>query len=215
VQAERLKRFGKAKYAQGFEFKVHPKDLNWPLTQKKPERIFVNSMSDMAHEDMPQEFFNAMMDTIQLAHWHTFQILTKRPKHLIELLVAYDKPVPANVWIGVSVENPTYLWRIDLLRSIQCSVRFISFEPLLASVAGANLAGIQWVIVGGESGSNRRPFDLQWAREIRDLCLKRGIAFFYKQGSAFRPGQNRELDGREWNEFPQAVTCSPAPTAQH
>lgn len=203
-QAQRLQRFGQEKYKNGFKFTVHPDTLNWPLTVKKPQKIFVNSMSDLGYEEMPQGFFDAVMDTMVLANWHIFQVLTKRPDNLKKLLIAWGKEIPSNVWIGVSVENADYKWRIGILRQINCETHFLSVEPQIGSCQWepGDLEHIEWVIDGAESGPNRRPYSKDWARENRDACLTYDIAYYHKQGSHRFPGMDRELDGRTWDEFP-------------
>lgn len=203
-QAERLQRFGQEKYRNGFKFTVHPDTLNYPLTIKKPGKFFVNSMSDLGFEDMPQDFFNAVMDTMVLANWHIFQILTKRPSNLKKLLDNWGKEIPDHIWIGVSVENAAYKWRISMLTQIKCKVHFLSVEPQIASCnwQKGDLDDVEWLIDGAESGAKRRPYNLDWARENRDQCLALGIAYYHKQGSHRFPGMERELDGKTWDEFP-------------
>jgi protein gp37 len=187
--------------------------LEYPLKWKKSRRIFVNSMSDLFHRDVPDEFVFQVFEVMVKANWHIFQVLTKRPARLVRLIpqiskriaqiTNQDSPWPRNIWIGVSVETSDYYWRIDCLRDVPSSVRFISAEPLLGSLQGINLADIHWVIVGGESGVNYRECHPTWVRELRNLCQVQDVAFFFKQwgGRTCKSG-GRLLDGRTWDEFP-------------
>ena len=171
-------------------------------------------MSDLFHEDIGGDFLNWVFDVIEGTPKHTYQVLTKRPQRLRAFVrrrywMAYSgsdgqvrKAMPGNLWLGVSVENPDYLWRVDVLREIPAAVRFVSLEPLLTDMTDMNVTGLDWLIVGGESGPNRRPFDRDWARSIRDLCIGAGVPFYLKQGSALRPGEDRILDGRTWEQYP-------------
>jgi protein gp37 len=172
-----------------------------PAGWKKPRRIFVNSMSDLFHEAVPAEFVGAVWRTMQATPQHTYQILTKRPDRMTQ--IASSLPVLPNVWLGTSVESADYLGRIDDLRKVNAVVRFVSFEPLLGSVAPANLRGIQWAIVGGESGPSSRPMDKQWVAEIQTECRKVGTAFFFKQwGGKNKKATGRSLQGRTFDEMP-------------
>lgn len=185
--------------------KIHPDRLNKPFTWKQPRMIFVNSMSDMFHELVSPRFLDDIFDVIQRCPQHTFQILTKRPERA--LTWSETNELPANVWIGTSVEDRRVVQRIDHLRRIQATVRFISFEPLIGSVGMLDLRGIQWAIVGGESGEDFRPMDHAWAREIRDQCVAAKVAFFFKQDASKRSGVRPlliEADGSqtEWQQFP-------------
>ncbi len=189
------------KYRNGFDVTVHPDCLDVPLRWKKPRRVFVNSMSDTFHRDVPEEFIRALFWRIAQSSENIFQFLTKRAERLAELSASL--PWPENLWIGVTVENADYVDRLDYLRSVPAITRFVSFEPLLGPVPDVDLTGIDGVIVGGESGSRARPMDLQWAIEIRDKCLFLGIPFFFKQvGGRDRSKGGRLLDGCEWNELP-------------
>lgn len=188
-------------YEQGFDLRLWPERIELPLTWKKPRTIFVNSMSDLFHDKVPTDFIKRVFSTMNDAHWHTFQILTKRADRLAEL--AGQLMWPQNVWMGVSVEGEQYLPRIDRLRKVPSAVRFISFEPLLGPIGKANLVGIDWAIVGGESGPGARPIQIEWIREIRDLCLKKKVAFFFKQwGGVQKSKAGRILDGRTWDQMP-------------
>jgi protein gp37 len=193
-------------YEQGFDLRIWADRLIIPLTWKSPRIIFVNSMSDLFHEDVPLSFIRRVFQAMQTAHWHTFQILTKRAERLSD--VGPKVRWPPNVWVGVSVEAPQYLWRVERLRSVPAAVRFISFEPLISRIGRVNLRGIHWVIVGGESGPSARPMHPDWAREIRDQCLARDIPFFFKQwGGLNRKEGGRVLDGCTWDEM--ARSCPP------
>lgn len=188
-------------YEQGFDLKLWPERLGTPLTWKSPRMIFVNSMSDLFHDKVPIQFIKKIFSTMQEAHWHTFQILTKRADRLANL--AQELPWPQNVWMGVSVESEQYLWRIDSLRTVPSKVRFISFEPLLSPIENADLSNIHWAIIGGESGPGARPMEPQWVLKIRDLCLKKNVAFFFKQwGGVRKKKTGRILDGRTWDQMP-------------
>ena len=164
--------------------------------------MFVNSMSDLFHEEIPVEFIRRVFVTMQQAHWHTFQVLTKRSERLAEL--AAKLPWPKNVWMGVSVENDEVIGRIDNLRSVGAAVRFLSLEPLLGPLPDLDLKGIDWAIVGGESGPGARPMDEEWVLDIRDQCEASGVAFFFKQwGGVFKKRNGRRLEGRTWDQLPR------------
>jgi len=199
--AHRLKAMGNPSYVNGFELAMHEHLLERPLQWKKPQMIFVNSMSDLFHEDVPEEFVQKTFDVMRRASWHTFQVLTKRSTRLRELNDCIDWP--DNVWMGVSVESSDYLYRIDNLRKTSSKIKFLSLEPLLGSLAGIRLAGIDWVIVGGESGPRARPMDEQWVVEIKEACLEKGVPFFFKQwGGVNKKRAGRVLQGRTWDETP-------------
>lgn len=199
--AKRLQAMGSSNYVNGFDLTLHETALMIPLRWTKPRMVFVNSMSDLFHEDVPTEFIQRVFDTMRDAHWHTFQVLTKRAERLAKL----DKDIawPDNVWMGVSVESERYLPRVDNLRYTHAKVKFLSLEPLLGPLHNLNLSDIDWVIVGGESGPGARPLDVTWVKEIRDKCTLRGVAFFFKQwGGVHKKRNGRLLDGRTWDEFP-------------
>lgn len=163
--------------------------------------IFVNSMSDLFHERVPLEFIQQVFSSMEEAHWHTFQVLTKRPQRVVEL--ADDLPWPDNVWMGVSIENRRFIHRADLLRKVPAAVRFISAEPLLGPLEGLDLHAINWLIAGGESGPRHRRVDEDWIVELRDRCLEDDVAFFFKQWGGARPkSRGRELQGRTWDQMP-------------
>ena len=189
-------------FKNGFDLTLHPERLEEPLKWRTPSRIFVNSMSDLFHEDIPLDFIQKVFKVIQATPWHIYQILTKRPERLVEL--APNLEFPENIWLGVSVENQNYVHRIDLLRKIPVTVRFLSCEPLLDAL-NLDLTNIHWVIVGGESGQKHRPMKTEWVEDIRDKCQATGVAFFFKQiGGRTSKAGGRLLNGRIWDEMPDA-----------
>lgn len=199
--AARLKAMGNPRYANGFDVTLHWDQLTLPLRWKQPKKIFVNSMSDLFHEEVPDDFIIRAFEIMEQAHWHRFQILTKRAERLAEL--APRLPWPKNVWQGVSVENTDYTWRIEYLLQVPAIVRFLSVEPLLGPIHNLQLKGISWVIVGGESGPNYREVEADWVREIRDQCVQAKVPFFFKQWGGIRSKTGgRRLDRRFWNEMP-------------
>jgi len=199
--AYRLQAMGQPNYQNGFQLTLHEQMLLLPLMWKKPRMIFVNSMSDLFHKDVPISFIEKTFAVMQKASWHTFQVLTKRSKRLQEIDAIID--IPENVWVGVSVECDDYLNRIDDLRAIQASVKFLSLEPLLGPLPDLNLTGIDWVIVGGESGPGARPMKEEWVCHIRDHCLTSQVPFFFKQwGGVVKKRTGRILDGRTWDQMP-------------
>lgn len=199
--AIRLKAMGQPNYVNGFKITMHEQMLELPLTWKKPQIIFVNSMSDLFHEDISMEFILKVFDTMQKAHWHTFQILTKRAERLEELSSLL--PWANNIWMGVTVESSQYLSRIDNLRNTGAKTRFISFEPLISSITDLNLTGIDWAIVGGESGPGARPLKEEWVLEIREKCFEHDVPFFFKQwGGTNKKKNGRLLEGRTWDGKP-------------
>jgi protein gp37 len=200
--AERWRGIPGHPYEQGFDLRLWPDRLDLPLTWKKPRTIFVNSMSDLFHEKVPLRFIRKVFCTMEKASWHMFQILTKRSERMAEL--SGEIEWPSNVWMGVSVENTEYLWRARHLRLVPATVRFLSLEPLLGRLGTIDLSGIDWVIVGGESGPGARPMEPEWAREIRDQCLRAGVPFFFKQwGGVRKKKTGRVLDGRTWDGMPK------------
>ncbi len=199
--AARLCAMGNPRYRNGFAVTLHPDQLTLPLRWRRPKRVFVNSMSDLFHEAVPDDYIRRVFDVMSRAAWHTFQILTKRSDRLAVL--APDLPWPPNVWQGVSVENARYTSRIADLQTVPAAVRFLSVEPLLGAIPQLPLHGIHWVIVGGESGGGRRPMEAAWARDIRDQCAHAGVAFFFKQWGGRTPkAGGRLLDDRTWDETP-------------
>jgi protein gp37 len=202
--AKRLKAMGQPNYANGFRLTLHEDSLELPLRWKKPQMIFVNSMSDLFHKDVPLEFIQRVFDVMRRARWHTFQVLTKRSGRLAQLQAGLDWP--ENVWMGVSVETAAYTGRIDDLRRTQARTKFLSLEPLLGPLPGLDLRAIDWVIVGGESGPGARPMEREWVVDIRRQCQRTRVPFFFKQwGGVFKSRAGRELDGRTWDEMPQSV----------
>jgi len=193
---------GQARYRNNFAVTLQPDVLDQPLRWSQPRKIFVNSMSDLFHPEVPLEFIQSVFDVIGKADWHTFQILTKRSERLVEL--ARKLPWHDNIWMGVSVENADYTYRIEHLRKAPAAVRFLSVEPLLGPIPRLPLQGVHWVIVGGESGPGARNIDSRWVRKIRDRCIAQGIPFFFKQwGGTRKKLTGRELDGRTWDEMPE------------
>jgi protein gp37 len=188
-------------YEQGFDLRIWPERLDQPLKWKRPRTIFVNSMSDLFHERIPDEFIVRVFDVMEQANQHIFQVLTKRPERMLE--IANELPWPANVWMGVSIENRRFVHRADLLREAPAAVRFISAEPLLGPLEGLDLTDIHWLIAGGESGPGHRPIREEWVLDLRDRCENEEVAFFFKQWGGARPkSRGRLLEGREWNRMP-------------
>jgi protein gp37 len=199
--AKRLHAMGQPRYRNEFGLTLHPDLLELPLHWKKPRRIFVNSMSDLFHKDVPDEFIQRVFQTMNRATQHIFQVLTKRPERARHL--SADLKWTSNIWIGTSVEDMRVSGRVDHLRMIPATVRFLSCEPLLGSLAKLDLTDIHWVIAGGESGPGARPMDPEWPRELRDKCRETGVAFFFKQwGGVQKHRTGRILDGRTWDELP-------------
>ena len=199
--AMRLRAMRQPNYNNGFELTIHKHMLERPLQWKKPMFIFVNSMSDLFHEDVPETFIQQVFETMRRASWHYFQILTKRSERLLEL--NSNISWPNNVWMGVSVENQKYSYRIDHLRTTNAHVKFLSLEPLIGRLSNLDLENINWVIVGGESGPGARPMDKEWVIEIRDQCLSTHVPFFFKQwGGTRKKKAGRTLEGRIWDQMP-------------
>ena len=211
--AERFRGVPGHPYEQGFDLRMWPTRLDLPLRWKQPRRIFVTSMADLFHENVPFEFVKRVFEVMEQAHWHQFQILTKRHERLAELSVSLRWP--HNVWAGVSIENARFIHRADYLRQVPAAVRFISAEPLLGPLEGLDLTGVDWLIAGGESGAGHRPVKAEWVRDLRDRCQAEGIAFFFKQwGGRTSKSGGRLLEEREWNEMPQAQKRQPALVSQ-
>jgi len=203
--AKRLQAMGQPNYRNGFKVTLHEHVLPAPLTWTKPQKIFVNSMSDLLHHNVPLKFIQDVFTVMEMAGWHEFQILTKRPERLAE--IAHKLPWPPNVWMGVSVENADYVHRIHYLRQVPAAVRFLSVEPLIGPIPRLPLSGIDWVIAGGESGPGSRPMEANWVRTIRDRCVSQGVPFFFKQwGGVQKKRHGRTLDGRTWDEMPVAIS---------
>ena len=192
-------------FESGFDLTLRPERLLQPLGWKRPRMVFVNSMSDLFHKEIPKAHIAAVFDTMEKAHWHTYQVLTKRSSLLQKFINDRyrEKPAPRNIWLGVSVEDEKAATRIAHLQAANAGVRFLSIEPLIAPVGRLNLSGIEWVIVGGESGPRSRPMNAKWVIDIRNQCVKTGVAFFFKQWGGFSPkAGGRLLEGKEWSQFP-------------
>lgn len=192
-------------FETGFDLTLRPKRLQEPLTWKKPRRIFVNSMSDLFHKDIPKEYVSQVFDTMEAAHWHTVQLLTKRSslmRNFVNERYGAGK-APPHIWLGVSIENQAALERLKHLKETNASVRFISIEPLLGPMGTMDLSGIHWVIVGGESGPKARKIEPDWVREVRDQSVAQGVPFFFKQWGGITPKKNgNSIDGRQWLQYP-------------
>ncbi|MCD4700796.1 MAG: phage Gp37/Gp68 family protein [Candidatus Aegiribacteria sp.] len=201
VMARRLQAMGNPKYRNGFKVTTHECALEIPLHWKKPRLVFVNSMSDLFHQEVPFEFVNKVFKIMAQTKQHAYQVLTKRPERLVEIFNKLE--VTPNIWIGVTVESNRHYDRIDSIRRIRPEIRFVSFEPLLTDVNDVNLSDIDWAIVGGESGPGSRPIKNEWVTAIREKCHKRNIPFFFKQwGGVNKKAKGRVLDGRLWEEMP-------------
>jgi protein gp37 len=212
--AARLQAMGMTKYARTTrksgrrhvwtgKINVDRNALSAPLSWRKPQRIFVNSMSDLFQEKADEKFVRKIWRVMERAHWHTFQILTKRPERMLDLLCKPEFPRLANVWLGTSVENEEYVDRIDLLRRIPALIRFVSFEPLLGPIVDPDLTGIHWAIVGGESGPRARPMENWWVEQLHHACERQGVAFFFKQwGGTRKKRTGRLFKDRTWDDYP-------------
>lgn len=210
--AERWRGIPDHPYEQGFDLRLWPSRLDQPKSWKKPRMIFVNSMSDLFHKDVDRAFIDRVFDAMEQADWHVFQVLTKRSSLMRNYVRARYQggAVPAHIWLGVSVEDAAHTSRINHLREVNSEARFISFEPLLGPIDEADLTGIAWAIVGGESGPGARPMQAEWARRLREICERDGVAFFFKQWGGARPKSGgRLLDGEEWNGFPWQIVPQP------
>ncbi len=196
-----LKAKGSKIYADGFKVKLMPSRLSEPKAISKPSLIFVNSMSDLFHDDVPDDYIKKVFAVMNACPQHTFQVLTKRPERLLAL--SSELNFTDNIWVGVSVENSAVLDRMDLLKQVPAKIKWLSLEPLLGPLPNLDLDGIHWVVVGGESGEKFRTMDIDWARDLRDQCVAKGIPFFFKQYSGKRPKHlGDKLDGRQWHEYP-------------
>lgn len=207
--AERITRRFPKTFPNGFALTLRPDALDIPFRWKQPRTIFVNSMSDLFHSGVPEDYLKLVFDVMRRTPQHTYQILTKRAERLAR--VAPRLAWPANVWMGVSVESPAFAWRIAYLRKVPAAVRFVSAEPLLAPLPDLDLAGIHWLIAGGESQSGCREAKVSWFRNLRDQCGKSGVAFFLKQLGGHpskRGGQDARLDGRRWLEMPPTPSAA-------
>jgi protein gp37 len=203
--SERFRGVPRHPFENGFDLTLRPERLEQPLHWKRPKRIFVNSMSDLFHKEVPKPFIDSVFDTMEAAEWHTYQVLTKRSSLMTRYLRSrYGNGLaPPHIWLGVSVEDAKNSVRIKHLRAARAATKFVSFEPLLGPVGIVDLTGIRWAIVGGESGPHARPMAEEWAIEIRDQCQAAKVAFFFKQWGGVRPKSGgRLLRGREWNQYP-------------
>ncbi len=200
--AKRLQGMGTPQYRNGFEVTLQPKALEAPLGWPKPQMIFVNSMSDLFHDQVPDEYIKAIFDIMRRAHWHTFQILTKRAERLADLASQLDWA--PNIWMGVSIESDAYVSRARDLAGTGAAIKFLSCEPLLGPLPSLDLSGINWVIVGGESGPGARPMAESWVLQIKDKCADQDVPFFFKQwGGVFKKKAGRLLQGRTWDDMPR------------
>jgi len=223
--AKRLKAMGNPRYqtdgrpetsGPGFGVAMHHDALGLPLSWRKPRVVFVNSMSDLFHPKVSEEFITEVFGVMALCPQHTFQVLTKRPRRMVAVMERlHPEPLP-NVWLGTSVESEDRMSRVDLLRRVPAAVRFLSLEPLLGPLPSLDLTGIGWVITGGESGPRARPIDPEWVRDIRDRCVEAGVPFFHKQWGGRTPkAGGRDLDGEVWDEMPgHSAPSELAPTAR-
>ncbi len=201
--AKRLQAMGQYRYRNGFKVTVHPEAIEEPYQWKKPRVVFVNSMSDLFHEDIPANYIQSIFEVMNNTPRHTYQILTKRSERLAELAPILNWS--ENIWMGVTVENNRYLHRVDHLRQVEAHIRFLSLEPLLGPLDELNLHRINWVIVGGESGPNARPIKEEWVLTIKNKCIFSDVPFFFKQWGGFNKKKNgRMLEGRQWDELPDA-----------
>ncbi len=199
--AMRLKAMGLPAYRNGFCITCHPNMLDLPFHWKKPQLVFVNSMSDLFHVKVSQDFISRVFDVMNRTLHHIYQVLTKRAERLAEM--SDELPWAKNIWVGVTVEASDYKYRIDLLRQTNAAVKFLSLEPLLEDIGTLDLTDIDWVIVGGESGPGARPMEADWARNIREQCVEQNVPFFFKQWGGFnKKRRGRMLDGRTWDEIP-------------
>jgi protein gp37 len=210
--AERFRGVKDHPFEQGFDLTLRPERVEQPLKWRRPRMIFVNSMSDLFHKDVPTDFIEQVFFTMEKANWHTYQVLTKRSprmKNFVNARYKGGRP-PAHIWLGTSLENRAQLSRLRHIQKMNASIRFLSIEPMLGPVGKLDLTGISWVIVGGESGPGFRPIEAEWIREVREQCVEAGVAFFFKQWGGVRPkSQGQILDGREWNQWPRVEQLIP------
>jgi protein gp37 len=215
--SERFRGVAGHPFENGFDLTLRPERLRQPLSWREPRRVFVNSMSDLFQKEIPISFIDSVFDTMDEANWHTFQVLTKRSSLMVRYLRRrYGAGLaPSHIWLGVSIENAKNLVRLKHLKTARASVKFVSFEPLLGPIGETDLAGIDWAIVGGESGPHARPMAEEWAIEIRDQCRASKVAFFFKQWGGIRPKSGgRLLRGREWNQYPRVQKTIEAVAAE-
>ena len=206
--AERFRGVPGHAYEQGFDLSLRPERITQPIRWRQRRMIFVNSMSDLFHKQVPWDFVDQVFDTMERADWHIYQVLTKRSSLMRKFVTKRygNKKAPSHIWLGTSVEDGTKTSRVRHVQQMAAGVRFLSIEPLIGPIGNLDLEGIHWVIVGGESGPGARPMKAEWAREVRDQCLAAGVPFFFKQWGGIRPKSGgRSLDGREWNQFPMVT----------
>jgi len=211
--SERFRGVSGHPFENGFDLTLRPERLEQPLRWRESRMVFVNSMSDLFQKEVPNEFISRVCDTMERAHWHTFQVLTKRSSLMRDFLKTRyaEARAPSHIWFGVSVEDGSRKSRIAHLRQSPARIRFLSVEPLIGPMGTLELEGIDWVIVGGESGPRARPMQADWVRSVRDQCERQNVAFFFKQWGGYRPKSGgRELDGREWSQFPETNANSVA-----
>jgi protein gp37 len=202
--SKRLKAMGNHNYSNGFNITMHEDTLELPFKWRKPQNIFVNSMSDLFHEKVPDEYIFKVFNVMRSATWHRFQILTKRSERLLD--ISPKLPWMPHIWMGVSVENQDYIYRINHLRRTGAKIKFLSLEPLIGNISALPLIDIDWVIVGGESGPKSRPLIDSWVTDIRNQCLEKSVPFFFKQwGGVNRQKTGRKLEGRTWDEMPSLL----------
>lgn len=213
--SERFRGVPNHPFEDGFDLKLRPARLEWPLDWKEPRRVFVNSMSDLFHEKVPDDYIDQVFDVMERAGHHTFQVLTKRTARMASWVEKYfsNKNIPSNVWLGTSLEKQDFYERVEILRRIPSKVRFLSVEPLLGPIKfkAHDLRALQWVIVGGESGPHSRPMDKEWVTDIKNQCQKYDVPFFFKQWGAYnsqgervgKKNSGRRLEGRHWNHMPE------------
>ena len=207
--AKRLQAMGQVRYKNGFRVTIHPELLDEPFCWKKPRLVFVNSMSDLFHKKIPNKFIQEVFSVMNANQYHTFQILTKRSERLCEL--APKLKWSGNIWMGVTIENNDYVFRADDLRRVNCAVKFLSLEPLLGPLTDLKLDGIDWVIVGGESGPHARPMKEEWIIEIKRRCEENNVPFFFKQWGGFNKKKaGRLLEGKTWDQYPDKADLQPA-----
>jgi protein gp37 len=207
--AERFRGTPDHPFENGFDLTLRPHKLREPLSWKRPRRVFVNSMSDLFHKDIPTDYIDRVFDVMEQADWHTYQVLSKRSSRLRNYINRrYNSSAPSHIWLGVSIEDRVALGRLKHLQQAKASIRFVSFEPLLEDLGEFDLQGVHWAIAGGESGPAAREIRPQWVRSLRDKCRQKGVAFFFKQWGGKTPKSGGDtLDGRRWHEYPSQVTA--------
>lgn len=204
--SERFRNVDGHPFQQGFDLTLKPERIAQPLSWKKPKMVFVNSMSDLFHKDISEDFIASVFETMEKADWHIFQVLTKRSSLMKKFVNSRYKggQAPEHIWLGTSIEDGSKASRISHMQKMNAKIKFLSIEPLIGPPGILDLKEIQWVIVGGESGPRCRPMEVEWARSVRDQCLKQKVPFFFKQWGGLRPKSGgRDLDGKEWSQFPK------------